>query len=126
MDDQGKLYRPGNPQAQGRVSMTVEVTIGQPWGAKAPIGDVWEQAARDAVDRLRHALQSYPDIRILSEPSVTAILQAAGAMMKRAWVNQPSTLQPMHAHHGLLVLAPRDPPEGRTARSTRGRGTSSA
>ena len=26
-------------------------------------------------------------------------------MIKRAWINQPSTLQPLHALHGTRVLA---------------------
>jgi hypothetical protein len=62
------------PVVQARVELTVEVTIGQPWGAKDLIGDVWEQAARDAVARLQNALAKCPDIRVVSEPVVTAIL----------------------------------------------------
>jgi hypothetical protein len=62
------------PQAQARISLTVEVTLSQPWGGGDTIGNVWKQAASDAVSRLQIALQNHPEIRILSEPVVTAVL----------------------------------------------------
>jgi hypothetical protein len=66
------------PQAQARISLTVEVTLGQPWGDDETIGNVWKQAARDAVERVTIAIQSHPEIRILSEPVVTAVLSRPG------------------------------------------------
>lgn len=61
-------------KSRATVKITVEVLLTQPWSSEATIGQIWEEGKREAVQLLTNALQSHSEIRIASNPVVTAIL----------------------------------------------------
>ena len=64
--------------AKARVQLTVEVDANSPWGAECNIGQLYDQAGREAKERLVSALaKAFPAARIIGEPRVIGIITEA-------------------------------------------------
>lgn len=61
-------------QATAQVSVTLSVTLSQPWGADWTIGKIHENAARDAIAVVRQAMKPERALQIIGEPVVRAII----------------------------------------------------
>lgn len=59
-------------QATARVQITVEVTAGV-WGDDCTAAQVFDQAAREAINAVQVAIQSRGNMRVTGEPKVTAV-----------------------------------------------------
>ena len=72
----GKLSEP-KYSAYATAKLTLEVDVSSSWGEKCDLKQVYDQAARDAVNRLQTMMQNSKTgygIRIRGEPEVTAII----------------------------------------------------
>lgn len=55
-----------------RVQVTVEIDAGSTWGEDCPMKQVYDQAGRESVMRLRNILAG--NARVIGEPKVVAIM----------------------------------------------------
>jgi hypothetical protein len=61
-------------RASARVSLTVEVTTSDCWGATCTIDQVRKQATEGAISRLARQLQGIAGLRIVGDPKVTTVI----------------------------------------------------
>jgi len=57
-----------------KVKLQIEVYLHQGWGLGCSIGQVRDQAEKEAKARLSASIQLDPNIKIIGEPEVTMIL----------------------------------------------------
>lgn len=64
--------------ATARVSLTIEISVGDSWGEDCKMDQVYRQAADSAIGRLQRIVSDakvvHGGIRVIGEPKVTAIL----------------------------------------------------
>ena len=60
--------------ATAKVKMEVEVFLHQGWGLGVSVGQVRDQASKEAISKLRASIGIDPNIKIVGEPEVTMIL----------------------------------------------------
>jgi hypothetical protein len=68
VSDPKKVYR---TMARARVQLTLDVDAGSTWESSCPVGQIHEQAAREAVEMIERVLPGR--IRVIGEPKVTAV-----------------------------------------------------
>jgi len=64
----------GKYQSHAVVEVTIEVRAGQPWGDKSSMTEVFEQAERDAIRRVRRLIEEKAlSMRVVGGPRVRVI-----------------------------------------------------
>ena len=56
-----------------RVTVTIEISLTQPWGSDCPLDQVWKQA-RDQAVGIVERLRGNASFRIVGDPQVVAVL----------------------------------------------------
>ena len=64
-------------QGAARVQVTLEVALGQ-WGGECSIGQLHDQAGKEAVEKLTYAIQSIgqqgQQVKIIGQPKVIGVI----------------------------------------------------
>jgi hypothetical protein len=61
--------------ASAIVNVTLRVTLSQPWGDKATVGEVKKQAKDEALGMVARLIKGKSQINLVSDPTVTVIYE---------------------------------------------------
>jgi len=64
-----------NVKARARIQITVEIDSESPWGATSVIGQLYDQASKEAVEKLMGVIRKQiPTAKIIGDPKVISVI----------------------------------------------------